>query len=242
MAAKDDTHAEQVQEGDTTTGIHGALLYHVSGAINAFINDLQELGLEERVITVTTSEFGRRVYSNASLGTDHGMAAPVFLFGSGLKTGVLGTNSDLYNLDNGNLIHNFDYRQIYTSLLMDWMGADYNTVQYTKFDGFVDTRLDIIRSHFGMSENQVSTGSFEILSVGPNPASDYANIRYRNNKAVPISLTVSTVTGSRVKMINLEGNPGVNDYRLNLHDMNTGYYILTFTAQNTILSRKLMVR
>jgi len=235
-----DTHAEQVEAEDTTTGVHGALLYHLSGAVKAFMDDLKELGIEERVITVTTSEFGRRVHSNASLGTDHGKAAPVFLFGSGLKPGVIGSNSDLLNLDDGNLVHNYDYRQIYTSLLMDWMGADFETIVKTKFDPFIDTRLDIIGSHFGLSENKIN--NFQILTIGPNPTNSYTTVRYERNNTLPINLTISTLSGKVIRRTQLsDGNPGIQEERLNFEGVTPGYYILNFISGGQKVSKKLLV-
>ena len=87
-----DTHAKQVQPGNTTLGTHANLLKTVSDAINAFQLDLRAQSLEKRVIGVSLSEFGRQIKSNASHGTDHGTAAPLFLFGSCVKPQILGAN------------------------------------------------------------------------------------------------------------------------------------------------------
>ena len=76
-----DTHSVQVNNNDTTTGTHAKLLGNVSDAIKAFQDDLKLLGVEERVVGMTFSEFGRRIKSNGSTGTDHGAAAPMFIFG-----------------------------------------------------------------------------------------------------------------------------------------------------------------
>src|SRR5690606_29080322 len=90
-----DTHAEQVESYDPTMGVHAALLYHISTAMNAFQEDLRRRGLEDRVLTITTSEFGRRVYSNGSYGTDHGTGGPMFIFGKGVQAGMVGNVPDL---------------------------------------------------------------------------------------------------------------------------------------------------
>src|SRR5690606_13644073 len=74
-----DTHANQVVNTDTSMGTHAALMYHISSAVKAFYDDLKNLGLADRVLTMTFSEFGRRVISNASYGTDHGNAAPMLI-------------------------------------------------------------------------------------------------------------------------------------------------------------------
>ncbi len=78
-----DTHADQVEKYDPTMGGHAALMYHISTAMAAFQKDLKTRGLEDLVLTITTSEFGRRVKSNGSYGTDHGTAGPMFIFGNG---------------------------------------------------------------------------------------------------------------------------------------------------------------
>lgn len=238
-----DTHAGQVQAEDPTTGVHAALLYHVANAVKAFHDDLKGLGIEDRVITVTTSEFGRRVYSNASLGTDHGMAAPLMLFGSGIKPGVLGSVPDLDNLDNGNLVHQFDYRQICTSLVMDWLGADYNTVSATKFENFIDTRLDIIRSHFGLDEYAASYSGLKIIRVYPNPASDYVTIDLKSPFAGEARLMIANSAGiiTKDRSLNL-GSTGVNTFRIGLSNLKPGYYTLTVVSKGKKISEKILIR
>jgi uncharacterized protein (DUF1501 family) len=77
-----DTHDNQVIEGETKTGEHAELLQELSDAMFAFQDDLELLNIDEKVIGMTYSEFGRRIRSNAGLGTDHGTAAPLFVFGT----------------------------------------------------------------------------------------------------------------------------------------------------------------
>src|SRR4029077_2362866 len=87
-----DNHSSQVNTTDTTTGTHANLLQKLSDSIKAFTDDLDYLGIGDRVIGMTFSEFGRRIKSNASNGTDHGAAAPMILFGKSIKGGVVGNN------------------------------------------------------------------------------------------------------------------------------------------------------
>ncbi|HEY6901147.1 MAG TPA: DUF1501 domain-containing protein, partial [Puia sp.] len=121
-----DTHARQTDTTDTTTGTHARLLARLSEAVHAFQDDLQQLKVDERVVGMTFSEFGRRIQSNASGGTDHGAAAPVFVFGSAVQGGVIGNNpvwpEKLTAGDNIALQH--DFRAIYNSLLEKWFLAD----------------------------------------------------------------------------------------------------------------------
>ena len=75
-------------------------------------------------MTMVFSEFGRRVAQNGSSGTDHGTAAPMYFIGDMVRPGLLGTHPSLTRLDEGDLVHNTDFRTVYASVLEDWMGAD----------------------------------------------------------------------------------------------------------------------
>ncbi len=110
-----DTHAAQLP-------IHSRLLSELAGALKAFHNDLKASGLEDRVITLCFSEFGRRVQEDSSLGTDHGTAGPVFLTGTSIRAGLIGDPPSLTDLEGGDLKSQFDFRRIYASLLQNWLG------------------------------------------------------------------------------------------------------------------------
>lgn len=117
-----DTHSAQVVSTDHTTGTHANLLAELSNAIGDFQADLGLLGLEDRVIGMTFSEFGRRIKSNGSSGTDHGTAAPMFLFGKKLNGGIIGTNPLIPTTitDNTQLTMQTDFRSVYMSVFRDW--------------------------------------------------------------------------------------------------------------------------
>ncbi|MFT5280089.1 MAG: hypothetical protein ACI9P8_001729 [Bacteroidia bacterium] len=111
-----DTHALQPEN-------HQALLTDLADGIKSFYEDLDASGRAEDVMSMTISEFGRRVEQNASNGTDHGAAAPSMFFGPSLAgNGFIGDHPSLTNLDpSGNMVHNIDYRQLYASVLQDWL-------------------------------------------------------------------------------------------------------------------------
>jgi len=111
-----DTHANQ-------RGAHERLLRELGDGLAAFLRDLGEQGNRERVLVMTFSEFGRRVAQNASGGTDHGAAAPLFLLGGRLKPGLHGKAPSLTELDRGDLRHTTDFRSLYATVLEDWLGA-----------------------------------------------------------------------------------------------------------------------
>jgi uncharacterized protein (DUF1501 family) len=101
------------------------LFTEMNNAVGAFVQDLKAQGRFEDTLLCTFSEFGRRVAQNASGGTDHGTANNMFFIGGGLKQkGLLNDTPNLQNLDNGDLIHQVDFKQVYATLLNKWLDAD----------------------------------------------------------------------------------------------------------------------
>ena len=109
-----DTHTAQENR-------HQRLMQEFAGAMKQFVEQLEDQKLLDRVLVMSFSEFGRRVQENASGGTDHGEAAPMFLFGSAVKPGVHEKHPDLANLNRGDLSFGCDFRRVYSTVLRDWM-------------------------------------------------------------------------------------------------------------------------
>ena len=122
-----DTHAGQLNN-------HDRLLGNFSEAMAGFQKQLKEDGTADRVVTMVFSEFGRRVKQNASGGTDHGTAAPMFLLGDNVNAGLYGEAPRLDDLDQGDLKYNTDFRSVYASVLEDWLGAKSTPVLKGQFD------------------------------------------------------------------------------------------------------------
>jgi uncharacterized protein (DUF1501 family) len=112
-----DTHNGQINS-------HDRLLGQLDGALKSFFADLREQGNADRVTVMTFSEFGRRVAENASSGTDHGKASCLFVAGAGVKGGLYGQQPSLTDLSQGDLKHSVDFRQVYATLLGDWLRTD----------------------------------------------------------------------------------------------------------------------
>ncbi len=110
-----DTHRAQ-------PGTHFQLLNELSGAIEAFHADLGASGLLDRVLVMAFSEFGRRVAENGSAGTDHGTSGPVFLAGTHIQSGLIGSYPSLTDLVDGDLKMTVDFRRVYATVLEDWLG------------------------------------------------------------------------------------------------------------------------
>jgi uncharacterized protein (DUF1501 family) len=112
-----DTHAGQ-------QSMQPRLLQTFAEGVSAFYQDLVSHGKADDVVIMTWSEFGRRVEENASAGTDHGTAAPLFVIGNAVTRGIYGEPPDLGSLDeNGNLKYTTDFRSIYATVLDRWLGA-----------------------------------------------------------------------------------------------------------------------
>lgn len=122
-----DTHANQM-------GRHDQLMAALSQGVNAFWQDMKAQKNDQRVMLMTFSEFGRRVAQNGSGGTDHGAAAPVMLFGSRVKQGVLGKHPSLADLDAGDLKFSIDFRNIYASLLENWLDVPSKPILGRQFE------------------------------------------------------------------------------------------------------------
>lgn len=113
-----DTHAGQRAQQDR-------LLGYLGDGLLAFYTDLAAHGLDKKVLTMTFSEFGRRVAQNASNGTDHGTAMPLFVLGGGVKGGVYGEHPSLTDLDrNGDLKFATDFRAVYATVIEKWLGRN----------------------------------------------------------------------------------------------------------------------
>ncbi len=122
-----DTHVGQ-------RGTQDRLLQQFGDGVKAFYDDLATHRLDGQVLTMTFSEFGRRVDENANRGTDHGTAAPMFLVGGGVRGGVYGDHPSLTDLDFGNLKWHTDFRSVYATVLERWLGVPSASVLGGSFD------------------------------------------------------------------------------------------------------------
>jgi len=112
-----DTHADE-------RGTQQALLGTLDGAVSKFLSDMAGDPRGKNVVLVAYSEFGRRVQANASQGTDHGTAGPVFVAGQPVKGGFYGAEPSLTDLANGDLRSDVDFRSIYGEMLHRVLDAD----------------------------------------------------------------------------------------------------------------------
>lgn len=100
---------------------HQELLQTVASAVHRFQSELRKSKLDDRVVLLVLSEFGRRVQENGQRGTDHGTAAPLFLIGKPVKGGLLGPPPDLHDLELGDPVFKMDFRDVYATILYRWL-------------------------------------------------------------------------------------------------------------------------
>lgn len=163
-----DTHTLQVPStGSTTVGTHATLLGKIAEAVNAFQDDLRRLAIQDRVVGMTFSEFGRRIRSNSGFGTDHGAAAPLLVFGSKVNPIVHGANPTLPTAAgvNDNIPMQFDFRSIYTSILKDWFQVTPATL--TQLFGQSFTYVPVLRP--GAATATTVAAEVAEFTVYPNP-------------------------------------------------------------------------
>ncbi|MES2655141.1 MAG: DUF1501 domain-containing protein [Bacteroidota bacterium] len=173
-----DTHASQTDASATETGTHANLMQKISQAVNAFQDDLKKLAIDERVLGMTFSEFGRRIKSNDSLGTDHGAAAPLFIFGKKVKPGITGNNPIIPDVvtTNDNVPMQVDFRAIYASILKYWFNvsdAELNPLLLNK----TFPLLDIIADG-NTSIKETEAAKIGVLENFPNPVTSQTTIRF----------------------------------------------------------------
>ncbi|HMU14810.1 MAG: DUF1501 domain-containing protein [Bacteroidetes bacterium] len=222
-----DTHAEQVQESDHTLGTHANLLQGLNNAIHAFQNDLAGLGLEDRVLGMTFSEFGRRIVSNASIGTDHGSAQPMFLFGSKVIPGMLGTNPEI-PVDTSvqtNLAMQYDFRSVYASILTDWFCLQPEETDQVLLDTYQPLALVDPEGciNIGVHEQNQRAGD-GLLSVYPSPFTDRITVNYVANGGRVLVQVYNESGKLMTTLLNAPMAPGNHTLSADLGELPAGVY------------------
>ncbi len=235
-----DTHNGQVDTGGTETGDHADLLRKLSEAITAFEDDITLMGQQDRVIGMTFSEFGRRIKSNASLGTDHGSSLPVILFGSKVKGGLIGTNPVIpVNAGvNDNLDMQHDFRSLYTSILKNWFCIPDSEVSATMLQSFPLLDLFTVSCTTGINEAKEDSGT---LRNYPNPSNSSTIIEFQTTGG-DIQLKLFDVAGKEIETIT-EGTyaPGTFTTELDTRHLEKGIYFYTLRDGQKKFTKRLMV-
>lgn len=241
-----DTHNAQVQGIGDVTGRHHELLTELSEAIKAFMADLKSQNLDEDVVGLTFSEFGRKAKENGSFGTDHGEIAPMFVFGKPVAGGVSGTNPDLTEATNNNNFQiqtvQYDYRQTFATLLQDFLGADDTIIDATFFnhtinDSFNNLKIgEILKDEYSIATN--CTNLFgenpeeesKKWGIHPNPFIDLITLSTAIENTNSISYRLFNSSG--VMLIDKTENLKDGKLELNLKRLSSGLYIFQIDTPN----------
>jgi len=222
-----DTHDSQV-DGDHSEGEHARLLQDLDESIAAFMQDLEMHGVADKVLGMTFSEFGRTILSNASNGTDHGTAAPMFFFGNAVRGGVVGSNPmvDAQMDYRDNLPHEYDFRQLYSSVLDQWFGIESSARNETLFGDFESVKI------IGDPAITLSTRSEASLMVYPNPLNGTSSITYHGD-GTTVKIELMNRQGKVVETIfNGVSSRGTNTHSWNTASIPNGRYFVLLRSQS----------
>lgn len=226
-----DTHANQTASDDSTRGAHATLLAELGDAVSSFMADMKQQGHDKRIAGMTFSEFGRRVAENGSVGTDHGTAAPLFVFGSSVNGGVYGANPNLTNLDErGDLLMEYDYRNIYTSVLLQWFGTSPTLAQQLLLRDMSANAPQIFKTPTSIQDHASTPSAF--IRVSPQPASDILTIRARADVGAQASVTLSDLRG-RV-LLGADLNVFSSEVTLDVRAIPAGAYVVSLTVNRAV--------
>ncbi len=223
-----DTHYNQADSKDTSIGNHANLLKSVSEAIKAFQDDLKFLNIEDRVIGMTFSEFGRRIKSNGSGGTDHGAAAPMFLFGNNILPGVLGDTPNIPTTAtvNDNVPFQYDFRSVYASLLTHWLCVKEADLQQVLLKNF--QLLPIVNSATCKIVTPNQSGNL-LVSNYPNPFTTSTTVQFTTAGGHTL-VQIMDALGRVIKVLVDIEYPVAGNYRVPFETANlvAGVYYVRF--------------
>jgi len=239
-----DTHANQVDTSDTSKGSHANLMKTLGDAVLAFQDDLQLLGHADRVAGMTFSEFGRRIMDNASNGTDHGAAAPLFVFGTGVQSGIIGKNPTIASTVtvNDNVPMQFDFRQVYASVLQDWFELSPEEVN-AAMGGKTFNTLPIFKSNpAGLEDYLDLVSRISISEPYPNPAIEACKVRISSDGG-QVELKLFDPLGRELRVLLDERVvPGEQEIEVDLRGLRPGNYVLQLAQgpnrQSRIISKR----
>lgn len=226
-----DTHSNQTNSADTTIGAHANLMTRVSDAIKSFMDDLAGLGIDERVMGLTFSEFGRRIKSNSSLGTDHGAAAPLFLFGKNVKPGIVGNNPTLPTSAtvNDNIPYQYDFRSIYASVLKQWFCVKDTDLQTIMLKNFQEIRLCTNAACNTTGLEEIIRGSGEELIINyPNPFATTTTVTFKTKGGHTLIQVIDTLGRVTRVLADREYSPGTYTVTFESNTLPTGVYYARF--------------
>lgn len=232
-----DTHSAQVSnDPDKLSGIHPTLLSNLSIAISAFQDDLKLLNKADDVMGFVYTEFGRRIKSNGSLGTDHGTSWPAIIFGSKVNPGIIGQNPIIPNEvgKSDNLSVQNDFRSIYSSFYKQWFSLSEKETEQILGAKFPEIQL-LTKS---TNVNTTISGINSSLKLWPNPIKSAAQLIFETKNEL-VQIRVYTIDGILVENIHRRRySEGTYNLQIELGHLKNGNYILSVQKNNSNQSLK----
>ncbi|MBS1912557.1 MAG: DUF1501 domain-containing protein [Bacteroidetes bacterium] len=224
--------------------LHQGLLNTLSRAVKTFLDDVAYANNADRVVCMTYSEFGRRLNENGSAGTDHGAASPLFVLGKPVKGGVvLGGAPDLTDLDDrGDIKFKNDFRQVYASVLQDWLGFAKDETDTALGGSF--TRLPLFDSPaFGVpDEDHARMAGYVLDQNTPNPVRGNTVIGFRIPASARVRVSVVAADGRFVgSVVDRTLEAGQHRATFDTAPLASGTYIYTLEAGPYSVSRRMVV-
>jgi uncharacterized protein (DUF1501 family) len=229
-----DTHSGQVNISDTTTGNHANLMASLGNSIKAFHEDLKLMGKDQRVLGMTFSEFGRRVKSNASVGTDHGYGAPMFVFGTRATGGIIGANPVLPTVAsvNDNLPMVNDFRAIYWSIMKRWLCQDNPSLQEIMIRNYTEVNICENTSCAPVGGREALAAQ-NLVQNNPNPVINTTTVEFKTDGG-PTLLQLMGPTGGVLQNLieRTYDGPKTITMPVNMSDLKPGLYYFHFQNGN----------
>ncbi|MBK9248451.1 MAG: DUF1501 domain-containing protein [Ignavibacteria bacterium] len=227
-----DTHSGQL---DGQSNLH----QQMADAVLAFQRDLEAFGTDKKVSLMTISEFGRRVVSNGT-GTDHGSAAPMFVIGTGVKGGIIGTDPVLTDTEGaGNLKMKYDFRQLYASVLGQWFGASEAEITPNALPRHFE-QLPIFHTTTGVDDFETNTSLLTLGQNYPNPASTQTTIPLQGVlSGMTAQFKLTTIDGKEV--ISQQVMPGQTSISVDTRALATGSYLYSITTGTSRRTMKMTI-
>jgi uncharacterized protein (DUF1501 family) len=224
-----DTHSAQTDATDTSIGTHTNLMINLSSSIKAFQDDLKFLGVANKVLGMTYSEFGRRIKSNGSAGTDHGAAAPMFFFGEKVNAKYFGNPTILPAVakNEDNITMQYDFRSIYASVLQNWFCVESSELKDVLLQNFQPLLL-VNPEVCGFITSKEPEISASRLMLYPNPIVDNATIKFKSEGG-HCMVQVFNMRGSEVlSPIDNNYSEGSHEIPVSLYNLPQGTYMVRF--------------
>ncbi len=226
-----DTHANQVDNNNVMLGNHARLLGFISEAVAAFQDDIEKMGVQDRVVGMTFSEFGRRIQSNGSFGTDHGAAAPMIVFGTNVNPILHGTNPFIPEVVDvkDSLPMQFDFRSVYGSILMDWFEASEELIKNILFEDF--QYIPVLKSS-SVDIDEALNIKWSLHQNYPNPFKASTRIKFETEGGW-VQLKVFNSMGQEIdKIVDRQFTAGEHELLYEGHRLSPGIYYYRMQHNN----------